>query len=38
MTFQLSIIEGRDVREVFAIPPFSLGVIHVTYAGSAVPL
>lgn len=38
MTSQLSITEGRDVREVFAIPLFSLGAIHVTYAGSAVPL
>lgn len=38
MTSKLSIIEGHDVREVFAIPPLSSAVMHVTYAGFAVPL
>lgn len=38
VTSSLFVIEGLDVHEVFAIPPFSLAMMHVTSASFAVPL
>lgn len=36
--FFIAFLEGRDVHEVFAAPPLSLAMMHITSASFSVPL